>query len=233
MSDAEMTFPPAAKGEKQSPLVTLLSRLNRKERYWLLSDALGKPMPALSPDYRERLRQVIGVEIPENAWWAMDYHFDWLHAALSSWPNFDIVLPHAPQPNGVTGKNDKPPITGTQEDIDLLIAFGDTLILVEAKAATGWTNAQMASKAKRLANLPARPESVKIYFVLTSPNESERLKAGSWINDIPVDMRKENKELYFVELIGYKENKNRLRVERFHVRGEKPGHDSHWHFIRA
>ena len=51
-------------------------------------------------------------------------------------------------------ENKKTVATGNQEDADLLVAFeqGDIihLMLVEAKAETGWTNKQMCSKAKGL-----------------------------------------------------------------------------------
>lgn len=48
-------------------------------------------------------------------------------------------------------------MTATQEDIDFLIAFADKddsslvhLVMLEAKGVTGWSNSQLARKARRL-----------------------------------------------------------------------------------
>ena len=75
-------------------------------------------------------------------------------------------------------------IKGTQEDVDLLVAFkaGETfhLILVEAKAYSGWTNKQLLSKAKRLRTIFGENgnkwSDVQPYFCVMSPKESEGLK---------------------------------------------------------
>jgi hypothetical protein len=89
----------------------------------------------------------------------MDYHFDWLYASLQLADRFphdadlkdqpfespDFRLPKAKQPVYVNEN---------QEDIDLLVAFEtvDTthLVLVEAKGATSWSNAQLNSKLGRM-----------------------------------------------------------------------------------
>ena len=68
----------------------------------------------------------------------MDYHLDWIHASLFlTLPGNDSQAVH-PNSGRVA--------TGTQEDVDLLVAFeeGDIthLLLIEAKAETGWTNKQ-------------------------------------------------------------------------------------------
>ena len=46
-------------------------------------------------------------------------------------------------------------ITGTQEDIDLVVATGDTLLLIEAKGEGAWSNTQLASKIGRLKAIDA------------------------------------------------------------------------------
>jgi hypothetical protein len=54
-------------------------------------------------------------------------------------------------------------IMGNQEDMGLIVALEETLILIEAKGATSWVNAQMASKIERLSavlELQARPGGV-------------------------------------------------------------------------
>ena len=78
-------------------------------------------------------------------------------------------------------------IKGTQEDVDLLVAFkaGETfhLILVEAKAYSGWTNDQLSSKAKRLRTIFGEDgkkwSDVQPYFWAMAPrdpNKSKRLR---------------------------------------------------------
>ena len=78
--------------------------------------------------------------------------------------------------------------SGNQEDIDLLIAFEAEdithLMLVEAKAATGWTNKQTLSKAERLQRIfgkdGARYPGVKPRFGLTSPRPPKQLASDLW-----------------------------------------------------
>ncbi len=73
-----------------SKLVESLEKFNRKERYWLLKNALKSDSMVLGEEFRKNLGKKIGISIPENAWWAMDYHLDWLIGALSKseeWSN--------------------------------------------------------------------------------------------------------------------------------------------------
>lgn len=156
-------------------LVTVLKRFNRKERYWLLRTALGANSERLDGGFREQLENRLGIKIPANAWWAMDYHLDWLIGALH-------LL------NG--GTEDKARenrmVTGTQEDIDLVIAFDGTLILIEAKGDTPWSNPQLNSKVDRLEQIFAGgdfPGGLMLHFVLMSPKPSENLErapTGDW-----------------------------------------------------
>lgn len=167
-----------------SPLVKALRRFNRKERYWLLADAIGDPFYELSCSFLRKISSALDVDVPSDAWWAFDYHFDWLHAVLSSGPDFDIdrLVNESPRSN-------RPEvIKGNQEDIDLIVAFGKTIILIEAKLWTGWSNEQIASKGRRLADL--KVEHVQPYFLLTSQKKPGRLKykylsAGSSKPDWP------------------------------------------------
>ena len=63
-----------------SDLIHHLRSFNRKERFILLSDALGRD--TLGDAFRERLGEAIGVAVPDDALVAMDYHLDWLQMAL-------------------------------------------------------------------------------------------------------------------------------------------------------
>lgn len=157
-------------------LVNRLQRFNRKERYWLLHDALGAGFKSLSNEFRSKIAGAIStparsVTIPPDAWWSFDYHIDWLYGAL--WecsPLSDNSLPSS----NLTGA-----ITGTQEDFDLLIAFESTLVIVEAKGVSAWGNGQFGKKCKRLTALRTLAElaepRVEMFFVLASPSEPTKL----------------------------------------------------------
>jgi len=70
----------------RSPLETALEQFNRKERFWLLSDAVGIGFK-LHEEFRSTLEKTISVRIPRDPWWAFDYHLDWLCAVLLT-PNY-------------------------------------------------------------------------------------------------------------------------------------------------
>ncbi|MEZ5456050.1 MAG: hypothetical protein R3F04_08055 [Lysobacteraceae bacterium] len=158
-------------------LINQLRRLNSKERFFLVGYALDNPAFKLGVNYRRVLSQKLGVEVPENAFCAMDFHLDWIYAALYVVGNPCVETPY---------KNDLNNIQGKQEDVDLLIAFesdGDThLVLIEAKATSGWTNSQANSKAKRLHGFfPDKREQNRVvpHFILMSPQQP-RLITDNW-----------------------------------------------------
>lgn len=176
---------PSENTNKAEAALQNLKRFNRKERYHLLRQAVvGGPF-LLQGEFREQLVEALPVDsIPDDAYVAMDYHLDWIASALcladervtddtasSSLPNW---LPHA---NGEGG--DWRVMTGTQEDVDLLVAWrsGEDLhlALVEAKVESGWDGSQLKSKGDRLGKIfadgsPWRSEGyVKPYFVLAGP----------------------------------------------------------------
>jgi hypothetical protein len=160
-------------------LIDILKSLNRKERFFLIADALGNQDFQLGDEFLTKLEQTVGCKIPQDAWVAMDYHLDWLSAALHvcaegrdpaiPWKNEDVVK-------------------GNQEDMDLIVGFENskntTLILIEAKMATAWSNAQMNSKAERLGAMFGdqinKQVGVTPIFVLTSPNKPGNLCSKDW-----------------------------------------------------
>lgn len=151
-------------------LVDALKRFNRKERYWLIRNALGPTSERLDDGFRAELGKQIGMDVPATAWWAMDYHLDWLVGALTLVAHGDRGF--EAQSNGAGLVN------GNQEDMDLIVAFNDTLVMIEAKGETAWSNEQFQSKVARLEKLRAAgllPASIKIFFVLTSPREPKFL----------------------------------------------------------
>ncbi|SOC37295.1 hypothetical protein SAMN05892877_10498 [Rhizobium subbaraonis] len=182
-------------------LVECLRLFNRKERYWLIRNALGEKNQELplSNSFRERLGKVIDTNIPADAWWALDYHIDWLFGAL--------VLDRTPEDaeskpieNPCVSEENEPPrrlIRGNHEDFDFVIAFDRTVVLIEAKGVTSWGNGQLSSKHQRLCEWERFSEQVqighkkmaeppRIIVVLMSPKESGGLSKLDWpksVND--------------------------------------------------
>jgi hypothetical protein len=181
-----------------------LASFNRKERYWLVRNCLGDEPPPLCQCFRERLAKVLGPrldgDLSEAAWWATDYHLDWLIAALHSYA--------APSEDGTfeCRANVGDEIKGTQEDIDLLIACERDVILVEVKAFGAWGRKQLESKIERLSKLcdatgttfsNAGPDhQVRMHFVLMSRRPPAKVIYEKW----PCWAVKSRTEPYWLEL---------------------------------
>lgn len=153
-------------------LVDALTPFNRKERYWLIRNALGPSSARLDDAFRDKLKLVIGQEVPPDAWWAMDYHLDWLIGALSLVADDSSM--HQVRPNSSNF------VTGSQQDMDLVVAFDNVLVLIEAKGETAWCNIQFNKKVARLEamrNAGLWPESIKVFLVVMSPNAPAKLTA--------------------------------------------------------
>jgi hypothetical protein len=168
-----------------NPLADVLERFNRKERNLLIRDILdvrGK-IPLLTPNFCERLSNV--VEIPKEslggAWWATDFHFDWLAGALLTFMKGETLTPQ---------DNNSMLVMGNREDIDLVVVAHDPalktpyhLILIEAKAYGHFNTKQYRSKVTRLERLHAfyieleRESSHKIsfHYILYSPDKPAKL----------------------------------------------------------
>ena len=161
-----------------SAIIQHLRGVNRKERYFLVGLALGNQEFRLSDTFRCKLGKLLTLDIPANAFAAMDYHLDWIYASL-----FLAAKKPASSPYPRTGE-----ITATQQDVDFLIAFEDDkgchLIMLEAKGVGGYTNKQMSSKACRLKAIFSSEEARKLkmcpYFAVLSPKKPARLKMSRW-----------------------------------------------------
>lgn len=168
-----------------SNLIDHLKSFNRKERYWLLREAVGDDAFKLSDEFRAKLQHVLDIskEIPCDAFVAMDYHLDWIAMALHR-ARYGVESGPIPKEEIRGGQY----INTSQIDIDLLVAFGRTntthLILIEAKFDTRWTNSQLKDKVKRLKEILPEDQyksgMVKPYFVLMSPEESKNLDSKDW-----------------------------------------------------
>ena len=160
-------------------LIEILESFNRKERFFLVAQALGKPKFTLSREFRLELGEKVGltaqgIEIPANAFAAMDYHLNWVHASL-------VLARYTNTEDRVDGLNTEA-VEQNQEDVDLLVAFKDAsgdyhLIFIEAKGynTDGMSdglevidNGQLKSKADRLDLILKPYPAVKHHFCLMS-----------------------------------------------------------------
>jgi hypothetical protein len=159
----------------------LFREFNRKERYWLVREAVGSSSAKLGDDFRSKLQAALKkhskpVEIPAHAEWAIDYHIDWIVALLRLYDRTKTGN------SDTTFSNDTNEIRGSQQDFDLVVAFNDVLILIEAKGVGRWSNNQLESKIGRLTALTKcglinengqTNGGIQLYFVLCSPLQSK------------------------------------------------------------
>lgn len=161
-------------------LANALHRFNAKERNFLMRFALlgddSGPRSAAArwvhPTFFEALKVALEssptqygaksqIKLNEGAkciYAAMDYHLEWLHAALwsvgRSDPKFN-ACPIARHPEESTADQAKQfDVMGNQEDADLVLVIEDGdhtyLVLVEAKGDSSFSRSQLASKLARL-----------------------------------------------------------------------------------
>lgn len=177
--------------EVPQSFVDVVRSFDSHERGILFQWAAGAPF-AISTDLRMRLSASLGIGVPPAPFVAMDYTLDWLYAAVTCFAN-----PRAwvdPQPLHESA------IRGSQEDVDLLLAWDQAtphVVVVEAKGFTGWSNKQMESKALRFGAI--FPEEVRAFvdahFVLAGPKPSAGLSTKGW----PQWMANEGR-LHFLEI---------------------------------
>ena len=172
-----------------SRVIKYLKQFNRKERsilltYVLRGDPQAEEVFLLNDRFKKELGDELGVEIPDDAFVAMDYHLDWLQMAL-----FLGVQSCSVERETISNSNPQL-FEANQRDIDLLIAFEETeqnrihIVLIEAKAGTDWVNDQLEKKAARLKAIFDKKQGgvkVKPYFVMMSPRPPpDRINAVSW-----------------------------------------------------
>ena len=230
-----------------SDLVKLLKRFNRKERFFLIRQALDLPQNEfrLSEDFRKKLgRKIglddIGVEIPCDAFAAMDYHLDWVTASVAAFCQESVAEIFCNQDKAVTG---------TQEDIDFLIAFqaqGDYhLVFLEAKAYASkgyasWGSQQFKdqvnSKIERLERIfgpdGGNHSKIKPHFCLVSHARPEIPTTDAWTASWPKWMKsKDTKQPYWLKLCL---PSDRWRVTRYDPAKRKPSQQGkHFKIVKA
>ncbi|MES0042366.1 hypothetical protein [Mesorhizobium sp. M0091] len=187
-----------------------------------MKEAVG--VQPLTPEFRTKLGAVFGpdagVDIPDDAWWAIDYHVDWLFGALST--TLKSEKPFPPYPN------EPGQVKGTQEDFDLLIAYERTLIVVEAKAGQNWGNKQVKSKLARLTALVkynARlPQPVRILFALASPKKPTKLDETA----CPSALQMKGGGVFWIPLGFGSPGVKHLAVTRCDDGGKRDSDADHW-----
>lgn len=205
--------------ELNTDLISLLKYFNRKERFFLIGQALGNKDFNLSDDFRNVIAKKLNLEIPKDAFVAMDYHLDWIYASLYC------------AKEGTTrfiGDNTKLRLNSNQEDIDLLIAFEKAsnyhLVLIEAKAESGWTNKQLSSKSKRFKQIFGVEQclwnNVQPNLLLTSP----RMPLGLQLNVLPNYLFKSIEEIWFQLEI----SKKLLKITRCNELGQANINGTNW-----
>lgn len=173
-----------------------LKAFNRRERFFVVGWALDNPSFALGDKFREQVASDTGIRIPPDAFCAMDFPLDWIIGCL--WLTKEEQATYSALETGEVNKRN--------DDIDLVVAFqaeGKTrLLLIEAKGVTGWHNAQLRNKAKRLKQIFGSGEvgdtwpAVEPSFILASPNKPQSIDVTDW----PLWMKSGDQPRWWLEL---------------------------------
>ena len=175
-----------------SHLIDHLQSFDRKERSVVLQNVLNYESNSvdLSKAFAESIQVALDGDpiVPTRVMLGIDYHLDWIELALlcTSDPGISMRRPF----KHPTAQQ----INANQQDIDILIAFDALvngnkltyLIMIEAKAFTGWNNEQLRSKAERLRAIFGDEDGLNYSgialprFILMSPKESERVEHAQW-----------------------------------------------------
>ncbi len=161
-------------------IIENLKRFNCKERYHLIRAALDNPKFRLGDSFRERLQECLGLQVPKDAFAAVDYHLDWIYASL--------CIATTPEQPPYYPLHDAKEISGTIQDVDLLIAYESSgichVVMVEAKGVLSFSNRDLNRKAERLGVIWGDDggcwPNAKPHFVIASPRKPERLTYVGW-----------------------------------------------------
>jgi hypothetical protein len=205
----------------------ILRSFDRKERAWLVRNAVGSMSPLLAPSFLDLLSERLGLSspLPADSWWGMDYHLDWLAAALNAFwlTGFQNVMTLWPQ------ENNSGLLTHTIEDIDFIVADTNRVILIEAKAFGDWDRGQLKRKLDRLQKLTDSGIKcdwqchyrIQIFFVLMSitppPEDTTGWPLWTLRNGSPVwiEMKTSHKDSV-------------LKTVKCNERGEESGEGTYW-----
>jgi hypothetical protein len=169
-------------------LIDCLRAMNRRERFLLLGWALARSTFQLGWEFREKLSTVLSesrvdVEIPADAFIAMDYPMLWMEVALDWAANqiaIDDEMPLSAQGAILTEHSFK----SHQQDADLVVAFSTgpiyDVVFVEAKGVTNWDYPQLRSKIQRvdgMLRVYGESAGFRPHFVTVGPTQPDPMKA--------------------------------------------------------
>lgn len=159
-----------------------LKSFNRKERFYLVGQMLGNPDFRMAEKQLDKISELIGMKISGEYFAAMDYHLDWIYASLFLTHN---DADKAFERNFIEKDGIKIDyqISGTQEDVDFLLAFVDHentphIVMIEAKGDSYFSNAQLDSKNKRFKAIFGNENTwpnVKPHFLICSPQKPQKI----------------------------------------------------------
>ncbi|RQM70061.1 hypothetical protein [Aeromonas enteropelogenes] len=162
-------------------LIKNLKSFNRKERFYLVGQMLGNPDFRMDKTQLDEISKLIKVKPPSEYFAAMDYHLDWIYASLFLTQKHD----EKPFPRNFIDNKQKLDlqISGTQEDVDFLLAFVDHentthLVMIEAKGDSYFSNAQLDSKNKRFKAIFGNENTwpnVNPHFLICSPKKPQKI----------------------------------------------------------
>lgn len=162
-------------------LIENLKSFNRKERFYLVGQMLGNPEFRMDDKQLDKISALIDIKIPREYFAAMDYHLDWNYASLFLTQNHD----EKPFPRNFIDNKQKVDlqISGTQEDVDFILAFVDEkqmthLVMIEAKGDSYFSNGQLDSKNKRCKAIFGNENTwpgVRPHFLICSPKKPQKI----------------------------------------------------------
>lgn len=163
-------------------LIDNLKSFNRKERFYLVGQMLGNPDFRMDDKQLDKISKLIDINIPIEYFAAMDYHLDWIYASLFLTQN---DADEAFERNFIEkdGINIDYQISGTQEDVDFLLAFVDHentthIVMIEAKGDSYFSNGQLDSKNKRFKAIFGNENTwpnVRPHFLICSPKRPQKV----------------------------------------------------------
>jgi hypothetical protein len=163
-------------------LIDNFKSFNRKERFYLIGQMLEKPAFRMDDKQLDEISKLIKVKIPSEYFAAMDYHLDWIYASLFLTEN-DANIAFERNFTEKDGIKIDYQISGTQEDVDFLLAFVDHentthIVMIEAKGDSYFSNAQLDSKNKRFKAICGNENTwpnVRPHFIICSPKKPQKI----------------------------------------------------------
>ncbi|MFM5059151.1 hypothetical protein [Aeromonas caviae] len=207
-------------------LIENLKSFNRKERFYLVGQMLGNPEFRMDDKQLDKISALIDIKIPREYFAAMDYHLDWIYASLFLTQEHD----ERPFPRNFIDNNKKIDlqISGTQEDVDFLLAFVDHenithIVMIEAKGDSYFSNSQLDSKNKRFKAIfgdETTWPNVRPHFIICSPKKPQKINVEE-----PAYFIFKNSKLPWLEL-DMGEGKN--KITRCDDEGEPYNNGEYW-----